>query len=70
MINKSLLREVAAQDGAMAADVIRPFLGEYSDWSLRLHLRALENAGYVALDTHIPGRVLCRITEAGRGQLA
>ena len=69
MINIALLRAVAEHDGLIAAAIIRPFLKEYCDDTLRWQLRELEKADYIHLDRSIPGRVICRITEKGRKAL-
>lgn len=67
-LDKALLKAVAENNGAAAADIARPFLKNYTrNGKLRYRLNMLEAGGYIEQDrTSIKGRVFVTITNKGQ----
>jgi len=70
-LDVQLLKAVSEKNGAMAADILRPFRRKYSDSLLRYHLDSLESTDYIEQDRRsVKGRVFCKLTAAGERILA
>lgn len=70
-LDKALLKAVAENNGAVAADIVRPFLKNYThNGKLRHRLNRLEAGGYIEQDRRsVPGRVFVTITKHGQEAL-
>ena len=67
-LDKKLLKAVSENNGAVAADIVRPFLKNYTrNGKLRYRLNRLEAAGLIEQErTSIQGRVFVTITNKGQ----
>lgn len=65
-LSKALLRHAVANPGTAIRDLIRPFLGEHSENTLRRRLKLLEEHNLIKRDTRYTRKVLIVPTDEGK----